>query len=180
MRSKLRLRRRNSWRRGAGIVLVLGAMLTVSLDAQPGSKRFRLAYVLLLDVRGADPTFDERPVDGGMAEVKSTLELRFRDSVVVYVRALADSGRACRGITVARDCDVVILHQTRDEADPEKRRLARLEWMRGPKHRGIIEPVHKPLQCQSDFASCRFLLSPKIVGILDRHFHSPEFTHTTP
>jgi hypothetical protein len=174
-----RLKKRVLTQRGVRILGAVALTCAITLEAQPGPRRFRLAYVLLLDVRGLD---NAGPVDEGIAYVKSNVELDFQDSVVVYVRALGDSTRACKRITTARDCDVVILHQTHDESDPEKRRIAQLEWIRGPKHGGFFEPVPKPLRCRSqiDFATCRFRLSAKIVDILDRHFRSPKFNHTTP
>ena len=161
--------------------LLVAFAISIGARDQP---RFRLAYILLLDVKGADPTYKPNKLDTAIKLVMNEADAKFGDSITVRFEPLGDSAIGCQSITDARDCDVVIVREGPHETD-SSRFAVRLEWMLGANRHPTLEekrPISQPLRCRTDsgLRRCRISMRSAIMNALTEHFHSPAAGHMSP
>ena len=176
--------RRSPWLFFLNALICLLVAFTISMRAQ-SQPRFRLVYILLLDVKGVDPTYKPNKLDPAIKLVMNQAEIKFGDSMAVRFKPLRDSADGCQTITDARDCDVVILREGPHKTDSSRFALS-LEWMCGANRHPTLDetrpiPPHS-LRCSNDtgLSRCRLSMRNAIIRQLTEHFHSPAAGHMSP
>lgn len=175
--------RSRHWRH---LALVLPIFFLIGMGVQ-GSPRYRLAYILLLDVQGLDPMYDPNRPDTALKLVMNEVIAKFGDSVAVRFRPLRDSAIACQNVRDARDCDAVIVRVGPYVMEPARRLAGSLEWMSGAKrHPTLVEkrplPPLPPYRCwiTTGLLRCRVSMVMPFVNALTLHFHSQAAGHMSP